>query len=98
MFGLKLLLKLLVLPIILAMTLLQLFGIFVTSFTAVVLNILAGLFFFTSVAGYIMCICKGSEAGQMLLVGFVIFALPYVAEWFILRIAVINDLLKNLIS
>jgi len=98
MFVLKLLLKLLVLPVILVITLLQLFGIFVTSFTSVVLNILAGLFFFTSVAGYIMGICKGSEAVQMLVVGFVVFILPYVAEMLIMGITSINVSLIDFIK
>lgn len=90
MFLIKLLLKIIVLPAIALLTLVQWFGLFVTSFTEVVLNILAGLFFFTAVAGYIMGICKGAEAGQMLLVGFVVFALPYLAEILIMGVSTIN--------
>lgn len=96
MFLIKLFLKIIVLPTIAFLTMIQWFGIFVTSFTAVVLSILAGLFFFTAVAGYIMGICKGIEAGQMLCVAFVVFILPYVTEWLVLRITSINMWLKSL--
>lgn len=71
-------------------TLIQWIGIFVTNFTAVVLNLLYGLFFFTAVAGYIIGICEGSKVGQMLCVAFVVFTIPYVTEWLIMRAATVN--------
>ena len=50
MFLIKLLLKLLVLPIIAAVTLIQWVGIFLTQFSTVIFNLLAGLIFLIAVA------------------------------------------------
>ena len=87
---LRLILKMLALPLIAAVTLLQWAGIFLTQFSSVIFNLLAGLMFLLSVVGWLMGIITGTETMRMLAVGFVVFIIPHIAEWLIVRIAVIN--------
>ncbi|MGI6053676.1 MAG: hypothetical protein ACOYA8_02290 [Clostridium sp.] len=98
MFLIKLLLKLLVLPIIAAVTLIQWVGIFLTQFSTVIFNLLAGLIFLIAVAGFMFGIGTGVETLQMLAVGFVVFIIPHIAEWLIIRIAAINYGLRDFIK
>lgn len=50
----KIFFKLLVLPIIAAVTLIQWVGIFLTQFSTVIFNLLAGLMFLIAVAGFMV--------------------------------------------
>ena len=90
--------KLLVLPLIAAVTLIQWVGIFLTQFSTVIFNLLAGLMFLLSVVGWLMGICTGAETMRMLAVGFVVFIIPHIAEWLIVRIAVINCNLRDFLK
>ena len=98
MVFLRLMLKILVLPLIVAVTLIQWAGIFLTQFSSVIFNLLAGLMFLLSVIGWLMGICTGAETIRMLAVGFVVFIIPHIAEWLIVRIAVINCNLRNFLK
>ena len=98
MVFLRLMLKILVLPLIAAVTLIQWAGIFLTQFSSVIFNLLAGLMFLLSVIGWLMGICTGAETMRMLAVGFVVFIIPHIAEWLIVRIAVINCNLRNFLK
>ena len=95
---LRLILKMLALPLIAAVTLLQWAGIFLTQFSSVIFNLLAGLMFLLSVVGWLMGICTGAETIRMLAVGFVVFIIPHIAEWLIIRIATINYGLRDFIK
>lgn len=81
MFLLKLLLKLLVLPVKLVVKLVLWAGIFLTGCSAVLLNLFAGLCFLLAIASYLMEISTGAEAVRTLAVGFAAFLLPHIAEW-----------------
>ena len=95
---LRLILKILAMPLIAAVTLIQWAGIFLTQFSSVIFNLLAGLMFLLSVIGWLMGICTGAETIRMLSVGFVVFIIPHIAEWLIVRIAVINCNLRNFLK
>ena len=86
----KIFFKLLVLTLIVAVTLIQWVGIFLTQFSTVIFNLLAGLMFLIAVAGWMFGIGTGAETLQMLTVAFVVFIIPHIAEWLIIRIAAIN--------
>lgn len=94
----KLLHKLLALPIIVAVTLIQWVGIFLTQFSTIVFNLLAGLIFLIAVAGFMLGIGTGTEAIQMMMVAFVIFIIPHFAEWLIARISAVNYRLREFIK
>ena len=76
----KLIIKLLVLPLIVAVTLIQWVGIFFTQFSTVIFNLLAGLMFLITIAGWMFGISAGAETLQLLAVAFVVFIIPHIAE------------------
>ena len=78
----KLIFKLLVLPLI----------------VAVIFNLLAGLMFLITIAGWMFGISAGAETLRLLAVAFVVFIIPHIAEWLIIRIAVINYGLRDFIK
>ena len=90
--------KQMALPIIVAVTLIQWVGIFITQFSTIVFNLLAGLIFLIAVAGLMLGIGTGAEAVQMMKVAFVIFIIPHFAEWLIARISAVNYRLREFIK
>ena len=94
----KIFFKLLVLPLIAAVTLIQWVGIFLTQFSTIVFNLLARLIFLIAVAGLMLGIGTGAEAVQMMMVAFVIFIIPHFAEWLIARISAVNYRLREFIK
>ena len=94
----KIFFKLLVLPLIAAVTLIQWVGIFLTQFSTVIFNLLAGLMFLIAVAGWMIGSATGAETLQMLTFAFVVFIIPHFAEWLIIRIAAINYGLRDFIK
>ena len=94
----KIFFKLLALPLIAAVTLTQWVGIFLTQFSTVIFNLLAGMMFLIAAAGWMFGIATGAEILQMLTVAFVVFIIPHFAEWVIIRIAAINYGLRGFIK
>ena len=94
----KLIIKLLVLPLIVAVTLIQWVGIFFTQFSTVIFNLLAGLVFLITVIGFVFGVTAGAEAVKMLAVAFVVFIIPHIAEWLIVRVAALNYGLRDFIK
>ena len=75
---LKPMLKLALLPLLLLLILAQWVGIFLTTFSTILTNLLAGLFFFVALASWVMKLANGSEVLKMLITAFVVFVLPYI--------------------
>ena len=94
----KICFKLLVLPLIAVVTLIQWVGIFLTQFSTVIFNLIAGLMFLIAVAGFLFGISTGAETLQIMTVAFVVFIIPHIAEWLIIRIAAINYGLRDFIK
>ena len=94
----KLFLKMLALPIMMAVTLIQWVGIFLTQFSTVIFNPRAGLLFLIAIAGWMFGIGTGTETLQMLTAGFIVFITPRISEWLIIRIAAINYRLRDFIK
>ena len=94
----KIFFKLLVLPLIAAVTLIQWVGIFLTQFSTVIFNLLAGLMFLIAVAGWMFGFSTGTETLQMLTAGFIVYIIPRISEWLIIRIAAINYKLRDFIK
>ena len=92
------LIKLLALPLIIAVTLIQWVAIFLTSFSAILFDLLAGIIFMITLAGLMFGVCTGMEALKMLAVSFAIFIIPQIAEWLIERIVDINYGLRDFIK
>lgn len=95
---LKLMLKLAVLPLYLLLILVQWTGIFLTTFSSMVTNLLAGLFFFTALACWVMKLADGGEVLKMLITAFVVFVLPYIAIAAIAKISFFADELRDFLQ
>lgn len=95
---LKLMLKLAALPLYLLLILVQWTGIFLTTFSSVVTNLIAGLFFFTALACWVMGLADGGEVLKMLITGFVVFTLPYIAMALIAKISYFGDELRDFLQ
>lgn len=89
--------KIVLLPVMLIVTMIQWFGVFIIGFSSIVFNILAGLFFFVAILSYLMGLSVGAEAVKMILAGFGIFMVPIIGGWFIGMIAALNMGMRNFI-
>ena len=76
---LKWMLKLALFPLLLLLILAQWVGIFLTTFSTILTNLLAGLFFFVALTSWVMKLADGGEVLKMLITAFVVFVLPYIA-------------------
>ena len=72
MFVLKLIAKILLLPAVVAVTLIQWFMVFLIGFSSIVSNLLAGLFLLVAVLSYLMGLSAGAEVVKMIVAGFVV--------------------------
>ena len=95
---LKIPFKIIAVPIALAVTVVQWFGIFLTSSAGAIFYIFSGLCFVLAALSYLMGISTGSEAVQMLVMGFVAFVLPFMAGWLIGMIAAMKESLWDFIK
>lgn len=88
-------LKIALLPVIIAVTVIQWFFIFLIGFSSVVFNMLAGLFLLTAVLSYLMGISDGKEAVGMIATGFVIFMVPVTGTWIVMHITALNMIMRD---
>lgn len=95
---LKPMLKLALFPLLLLLILAQWVGIFLTTFSTILTNLLAGLFFFVALASWIMKLADGGEVLKMLITGFVVFTLPYIAMALIAKISYFGDELRDFLQ
>ena len=93
----KLILKILVLPLLAVLTLVKWIIIFLTSFSAFIFHLIAGLFFLVAVSSFAMGLCPGTEALSMLTIGFGFFVTPFVAEWLLTGIAIAGSAMSEFI-
>lgn len=98
MFLLRLLLKLILLPVMLAVTLLQWVGIFLTSVSGVIFCILSGVVFLIAVLSWVFQTAPGAEVLKMLAIAFVVFIVPHIGGWVVERISDLNAALRGFIK
>ena len=98
MFLLKLIGKIILIPIMLALTLIQWIGIFLNSISGVILGILAFIFALTGIASLMFGLASGPETLKMIVIGFVIFMVPVIGEWFVSMITAANTELRDFIK
>ena len=95
---LKPMLKLALFPLFLLLILAQWVGIFLTTFSTILTNLLAGLFFFVALASWVMKLADGGEVLKMLITAFVVFVLPYIAMSIIAKISIFSDELRDFLQ
>ena len=73
----RFMLKVVLLPVLLIVTLAEWIGIFLTSFASLLFYLFAGLCFILAVFSFLAGISTGPEALRMLVIGFIAFLLPH---------------------
>lgn len=91
----RFLLKMVVFPIMLIVTVIQWFGAFIIGFSSAVFNVLAGLFLLVAVLSYLMGLSAGAEAVKMIVAGFIVFMTPVAGEWIVTAITALNMRMRN---
>lgn len=91
-------LKTAVLPVVVALTVLQWLFIFLIGFSSVVFDMLAGLFLLTAVMSYLMGISDGKEALGMVAAGFAVFMIQVIGAWIVMQINAINMNMRVFLS
>ena len=91
------LIKLLALPLVAVVTLIQWVAIFLTSFSAILFDLLAGIIFMITLAGLLFGVCTGLEALKLLAVSFAIFIIHSIAGCMIARVVDLDDGLRDVI-
>jgi len=97
MIVLKIIVKILLFPVVAALTLIQWAGIFLNSISGVIMGILAFIFALTGIASLVFGLVSGPEALKMIAAGFVIFMIPIIGEWFVGMITAANTGLRDFI-
>lgn len=93
----RFLLKMVVFPIMLIVTVVQWFGAFIIGFSSIVFNVLAGLFFLGAALSYLMGLSAGTEAVKMIVAGFIVFMIPITGEWIVTAITALNTGMRKFI-
>lgn len=97
MFVLKLIAKIVMLPAVVAVTLVQWIMVFLVGFSSVVFNLLAGLFLLVTVLSYLMGLSAGAEAVKMILAGFVVFMIPVAGDAVVTAVTALNVGMRDFI-
>ena len=95
---LKWMLKLALFPLLLLLILAQWVGIFLTTFSMILTNLLAGLLFFVARESWVMKLADGGEVLKMLMTAFVVFVLPYIAMAAIAKISFFAEELRDFLQ
>ena len=86
MMVVRLSLKLLAIPILLALLAIQWGLTFVVSLSGWIFHLLSGIIFATAILSGLMELCPWQEAGSMLIVSFSLFLLPHLAAALVIRL------------
>ena len=86
----KLIIRILLLPVRISLTIVQLVVMFITWLSTTVFHILSGIICITAILGYGFGQETGAETIRMLVVGFVLYVLPIIASWFVVWLEAIK--------
>ena len=89
--------KIVLLPMVVVLTLIQWIGIFLNSISGVVMGILSFLFVLTGLASLLFGLASGPEFLKMMITAFVIFLIPHIGNWIVERIALLRFLIGDFI-
>ena len=95
---LKLLLKVVLLPVILALTVMEWVGVFLSSFGSVILFILSGIVFLIAIAGLVIAHEPWPEVLKYLGLSCGIFLVNVIADWLVEKIGTLSASLKQFLK
>lgn len=91
----KIIIRILLLPVRICLTLIQLMLMFSTWLSATAFHVLSGIICITAVLGYGFGQETGTEMIRMLAVGFLLYVLPIIASWFVVWLETIKIILMG---
>lgn len=91
----KFIIKIALLPILMLAVLGQWIGLFLNGISSVIFGILSTLIWSLALISFMFGQSTGAETIRMLVVGFVLFVLPYIGDWIIERIVGLRIVLGN---
>ena len=97
MFILRFHLKLLALPLMLATSVLQGVGILLVSISSTILKMLLGIVSLVVMGSRMLGLTSEGNTVCGLTLCFLLFIIPHIAQWCVIRIAVLNSILKDFI-
>ncbi len=97
MIILRIIAKVLLIPVVILLTLVQWAGIFLNSISGVLLRILAFIFALTGIASLALGLASGPEAFKMIAAGFLIFMVPVIGDWIVSAITAASAILHDFI-
>ena len=95
--GMKLILKVLLIPVIALLTVVQWIGIILTNCSGMIVKLIAGVLFVVAFIGYLIDPGIRWHAVDIMVLAFVVFILPYVAGWIVYRITDLNLSMRKFI-
>jgi len=97
MYFIRLPLKLLALPLMLVTSLLQGASILLVSISSTILNMLLGVVPLIVIGSWMLGLTSDGNVICGLTLCLILFIVPYIAKWCVIRIAVLNSILKDFI-
>ena len=97
MLILKVIVKVLLLPVLIAAILVQWIGIFLNSISSVFTGILSFIIVLTGIASLLFGLASGPETLKMLIAAFAVFLIPHLGNWLIERIILLCCMIGDFI-
>lgn len=91
----RIIIRVLLLPVRICLTIIQLVVMFITWLSATIFHVLSGIICITAVLGYGFGQETGIETIRMLAVGFVLYTLPVLSSWAVVWLETIKISLKG---
>lgn len=91
----KIIVKVILLPVRICLSVIQLMVMFVTWLSATVFHILSGIICITAILSYGFGQVTGTEVFKMLLAGFILYILPVLSGWAVMWLETIKISLKG---
>lgn len=91
----RIIIRVLLLPVRICLTIIQLVIMFITWLSATIFHVLSGIICITAVLGYGFGQETGTETIRMLVVGFVLYTLPVLSSWAVVWLETIKIGLKG---
>ena len=91
----RIIIRVLLLPVRICLTIIQLVVMFITWLSATIFHVLSGIICITAILGYGFGQETGTETIRMLVVGFVLYTLPVLSGWTVVWLETIKISLKG---
>ena len=93
--AIRFILKIMLLPVIIALTVIRLFAEFLAGISAVIFRSIAGIFLLTALLCYGFGLESSGECLQMVLAGFLFYLLPFTVEMVIAGMVLLEECIRS---